>query len=343
MNSKISVVVPVFKVPEKYLRTCIESLISQTFKDIEIILVDDESPDNCGKICDEYKERDSRIKVIHQKNTGLCGARNSGVREASGEWIGFVDGDDYLENNTYEKLVNEMTDEIQVICFGFCRNYPNRIVKNDYSKFFVDRKIYKSKEELNYMQKMILNYKANCAMVPTKLIRKDFINEYNLYHNEELRQGAEGIEFNFRVFKNVKAFKFITDNLYHYVYNDTSITTTHNEENHYMVINCFKEIYKNIDKNDKDLLDWFYTRVSYAIITTAISGYFSDTNYDKYKTAKKKFKKYLKNDLVRDTLGHKKLKEMDKQRKITLIFIKYHLFFLLKILAKIRKEQKSKS
>lgn len=99
----ISIVVPVYNV-EKYLNRCIESIINQTFNNIEIILVDDGSTDSSGNICDEYKKIDSRIKVIHKENGGLSDARNVGIENACGEWIGFVDSDDYIAENMYEQL-----------------------------------------------------------------------------------------------------------------------------------------------------------------------------------------------------------------------------------------------
>ena len=103
MNPKISIVVPIYKV-EKYIHKCIDSILAQTFTDFELILVDDGSPDNCGKICDEYAMKDSRIKVIHKKNGGLSDARNAGIDTAIGEYIGFVDSDDYIESDMYKDL-----------------------------------------------------------------------------------------------------------------------------------------------------------------------------------------------------------------------------------------------
>ncbi len=93
MTDKISIIVPVYNV-EKYLKECIESILSQTYKNIEIILIDDGSTDNSGKICDEYLKKDSRVKVIHKENGGLSDARNTGIEIASGKYIGFVDSDD---------------------------------------------------------------------------------------------------------------------------------------------------------------------------------------------------------------------------------------------------------
>ena len=101
---KLSVIVPVYKV-EAYIIKCVESIINQTYKNLEIILVDDGSPDNCGKICDEYADLDSRIKVIHKKNGGLSDARNHGIKIATGDYITFVDSDDYIESDMYQVLM----------------------------------------------------------------------------------------------------------------------------------------------------------------------------------------------------------------------------------------------
>ncbi len=101
--AKVSIIVPVYNI-EKYLRQCIDSLVAQTLKDIEIILVDDGSPDSGGEICDEYAEKDERIKVIHKKNGGLSDARNAGIDLAEGDFIGFVDGDDLVLPDMFEAL-----------------------------------------------------------------------------------------------------------------------------------------------------------------------------------------------------------------------------------------------
>lgn len=104
-NALISIIIPVYKV-EKYLEKCIQSVINQTYENLQIILVDDGSPDNCGKICDEYAKKDHRIEVIHKSNGGLSDARNKGLEIAKGEYIGFVDSDDYIEADMYEVLYN---------------------------------------------------------------------------------------------------------------------------------------------------------------------------------------------------------------------------------------------
>ena len=126
---KISIIVPIYKV-ENYIGQCIESILAQTYEDIELILVDDGSPDNCGKICDTYAEGDSRIKVIHKENSGLSDARNVGVANASGEYIIFLDGDDYwIEPRFLENLSLRIEkNHPDVLCFNFQKVWEDRSV-----------------------------------------------------------------------------------------------------------------------------------------------------------------------------------------------------------------------
>lgn len=109
MDDLISVIVPVYNV-ENYLEKCVDSILNQTYKNLEIILVDDGSTDNCGKMCDEYAKKDGRIKVIHKQNGGLSDARNAGIDIAQGEFIGFIDSDDYIHLQMYEILYNAIIE-----------------------------------------------------------------------------------------------------------------------------------------------------------------------------------------------------------------------------------------
>ena len=109
MRDLISVIIPVYKV-EKYLCRCVDSVLEQTYTNMEIILVDDGSPDNCPVMCDEYARQDSRVKVIHQENAGLSGARNAGIDMAQGQWLAFVDSDDYLAAGFLERLYQACVD-----------------------------------------------------------------------------------------------------------------------------------------------------------------------------------------------------------------------------------------
>lgn len=110
MNTLISVIVPIYNV-EKYLARCVDSIVNQTYKNLEIILVDDGSPDRCPQMCDDYAKKDSRIKVVHKKNGGLSDARNAGIAVATGEYISFIDSDDYVSDDFFECLLNVMNKE----------------------------------------------------------------------------------------------------------------------------------------------------------------------------------------------------------------------------------------
>ncbi len=123
---KISVIVPVYKV-EPYLRKCLDSIVNQTYRNLEIILVDDGSPDKCGTICDEYAAKDGRIVVIHKKNGGVSSARNAGLTRATGAWIGWVDPDDWVEPDMYEYLLeNAKRYGADIAVCGLYKVYSNR-------------------------------------------------------------------------------------------------------------------------------------------------------------------------------------------------------------------------
>lgn len=139
MSTMFSIIVPIYKIKEEYLRQCIESLIGQTFRDIEIQLVDDGSPDCCGSICDEYAEHDSRIKVHHLKNGGLSYARNAGLEAASGKYIVFLDGDDWVNSdfcsNMYDILLKNQAIDIISTCYSYAYQNGQIDVCNNSQEF----------------------------------------------------------------------------------------------------------------------------------------------------------------------------------------------------------------
>ena len=125
----VSIIVPVYKTPLKYLEICIESLVHQSYRDIEIILIDDGSPDNCGVICDNYAEKYSSIRVIHKKNEGVSVARNIGIEEAKGEYIMFVDADDWLASDCVEMATEEIiSKDVDILVFKKYNVYGDKVV-----------------------------------------------------------------------------------------------------------------------------------------------------------------------------------------------------------------------
>lgn len=125
MSSVISVIVPIYNV-EKYLQRCVDSIINQTYRNLEIILVDDGSPDNCPKMCDDYAKIDNRIKVVHKENGGLSDARNAGMKVAAGEYVSFIDSDDYISLDFYKTLLQAIIDnDSDIVECGVVKFYEN--------------------------------------------------------------------------------------------------------------------------------------------------------------------------------------------------------------------------
>ena len=249
----------------------------------------------------------------------------------------------WIEKDAYENLYQLGTkNKVDVVMFGYVKDYPSKSIIMQYDKYFEDRKIYQTKEELKYLQKMVLNYNASFSAVYTKFIKRSFIEKNNIYHDEELRQGAEGIEFNIRLFESVKKAIFINAPFYHYIYNDESITTVHNEKNHQLVLNCFKKIKEEINNADSEIIGWFYNRLKYVIITTAVSVYFSVSNKETYKLQKKKFENYMSDELLQEALLSDNDYGISRIRKITLFLIKHKLFLFVKVISVIRTFQKKK-
>lgn len=115
---KVSVIIPVYNA-EKYLRKCLDSVLAQSFADFEVLLINDGSTDGSGKICDDYAQKDARVKVFHKENGGVSSARNLGLDNATGDWIVFVDSDDYVEKNYFEVINNNLSQEIDVLVFSY--------------------------------------------------------------------------------------------------------------------------------------------------------------------------------------------------------------------------------
>lgn len=336
----ISIVVPVYNVPEAYLRHCIESLINQTFENIEIILVDDGSKDHSPAICDQYAEKDSRIIVIHKKNEGLSAARNTGYKHARKKWLMFVDGDDWVEPNMCEKMVFAAEKyEVQLVMCGMYKDYGHTAQRYTY---YIKPWIKYEGSDCRWLQEQLLHFNGNIATAYCKLIDRSLLVKNHILHNEMLRQGAEGLEFNLRLFEYFESALFIDEYLYHYIYNENSISVKHDEANHAYVISCFERIKILVEQseNRETLKRWFDNRLLYVVITTAISGYFSPYNKECFTIKTQKYNKYLEYDIVQKALKSENTQGLSTLRKFALFCIKHKLFVVLQILGQIRAWQK---
>lgn len=248
----VSVIIPIYKV-EKYLSTCVESVINQTYKNIEIILVDDGSPDNCPKICDEYAEKDNRIKVIHKQNGGLSDARNAGIKIAEGDYFSFVDSDDVIHPQMLEFLSKTAVEKkVQVVTCGFS-NIPEDCNGNDNSYFYTFENAFaeKCKEValIEYVKKVYWTT-AWAKLYSRKLFEKIEYPVGRLHEDE------------FTTYKLLySAGKICMLNLpfYYYRIRSSSITANITEKNLTDTIDAFVEkIEFFLNKDEKELAEYSY-------------------------------------------------------------------------------------
>lgn len=220
---QISFIVPVYMIREIYLRKCLSSLICLRGKDIEIIVIDDGSPDNTGLICDEYAARDKRVKVFHNKHKGVSQARNAGIDLAIGKYLTFIDGDDWIEPNKMETLCSYVrTSEDDLIIYGHYINEEKAI--KEIRPFRGDRHFLQPKE-IDCLRKMTLvrgydtlrtdpNAGSVCNATD-KFIKKTLLLKSGIRFNQEINLGEDSI-FNFEFIPFCKQIKYIDVLAYHY-------------------------------------------------------------------------------------------------------------------------------
>lgn len=244
MRPNISIVVPIYNV-EKYLNECIQSLINQTYKNIEIILVDDGSPDNCPKICDEYSKIDNRIKTVHKLNGGLSDARNRGLRESIGKYILFVDSDDYIELDTCERFISEIDSKSPDIVVGNARRIVNDKITIMQHSYITRGESVTGKDYLKKELRFGVMYMAACL----NLYKRSFLIENELEFKVGLLHEDE--QFTPRVFLNAKQVIGTDIIFYNYRIREGSITTSKdnikNAEHLMKICKELEGIYRNID------------------------------------------------------------------------------------------------
>lgn len=204
----VSVIVPIYKV-ELYLDKCIQSIVSQTYRNLEIILIDDGSPDRCGEICDEWAKKDSRIRVFHQQNSGVTRARAKGVELAKGSWIFFVDSDDILPNTSIENLISKANEcDIIIGQVEFTGPY-----KWPYKKLNI------LLQSNKYISKLLT--KKIHGGPNSRLIRKDLFNFFIFDIPPKIICGEDFL-MNLRLGRNAKNIRVISDIVYKYIYRENS-------------------------------------------------------------------------------------------------------------------------
>ncbi len=214
-EKKISVIIPVYNI-EKFLNKCIESVLAQTYKNLEIILVDDGSTDSSGIICDNFASLDNRIKVLHKTNGGLSSARNSGIEIASGEYVAFIDGDDYIEPNMIETLLNACANnEADLsICSFFMEDSEGKICAKSES---LENNCYSNIEALELLA---LPRQDRYVVAWNKLYKKSLFDKIKFPLNKLYEDQATV----HKVFWEAKKIVTLSDKLYHYIVREGSLS-----------------------------------------------------------------------------------------------------------------------
>lgn len=253
---EISVVIPVYNV-ENYLRHCIDSVLSQSFKDLEVLLIDDGSTDSSGDICDEYAKADEHITVIHKENGGLSDARNVGIDNAKGENIFFLDSDDYIENNSlsvlYENLVRENAD---ISVGGIYNCYQNKKVPQ-YPE--IEYRTYSGTEAL----REVLAGKIIPGSICGKLIKAELLNTLRFRVGRTYEDAFIMPDLMLSAGKVVVT----TEPLYNYYHRAGSITTTAFSPKRFDVIDAYKYTKECVNNNCPSLLSYADFRLLWAHFT----------------------------------------------------------------------------
>lgn len=308
MDYKISIIVPIYN-SEKHLKKCLDSIINQTYKSLEIILVDDGSTDSSGKIADEYKRLDERVKVIHKKNDGVSIARNVGLTVSSGDYVGFVDSDDWIESKMYETLLDiiiEKKVDISICNLFFQDENGNDLEKFDYDDGYLN---FSTLIKQMFFSRSIQGYTCN------KLYKASLLKEKNVLFNNNIFVLEDDL-FNIEILsKNIESTAFYSNKrLYHYIKHESSVSNRKfNEKN----LSYFVVRIREVELLENLKLDVNYLKLDYcsAFIRAKIL-------MKKYKIKKTK----LYYDLLEQYWKYKseiKFNNLNLKLKIKYIIVKY--------------------
>lgn len=283
MGKIYSIIVPIYKV-ESYLEECISSIISQTYKDLQIILVDDGSPDNCLEICKSFSEKDRRINIVHKENGGLVSARKAGADQAKGDYIICLDGDDWIEPTYVEEIDNVLKDyNYDVVCTGFniasdSEKKPQKLTERLGS--------YNKKElEIEIYPHLIQSSKAT-SFLPTvwaKAFRRELYITYQIKVDNRIAMGEDGA-CTIPLIYNADSM-FIFDNpLYNYRVNENSMTKAKRSQSWSSFFAIVQYLIEAVDMSNNDISEQMNRRIARSFFNVAKSRFNDKKPYKEIKT-----------------------------------------------------------
>lgn len=331
-----SVIVPVYKV-EEYLPACIESVLSQTFSDFELILVNDGSPDNCPEICDSYKEKDNRIKVVHKENGGLASARKAGLKIAQGDYVFNLDSDDLIESDTLEYAYNKIKDtNAEIVTFSY------RWVQNgntvDYTDDCIPEGLYEGKDITEHIYSRLLmnkNMEHISYYLAGKAIKRELLTPNLLNVSDKISLG-EDLCCVIPCYLNAKSVYITKKDAYLYTVRFSSISKAFNSKQIYLVEDIINEISKNDFSNIKDFesqLCRYSCFMCFAILASAAEGnYFGSIG---------EIKNNIKNSQHYEKIKNAEFDKVSTKSKITYALMKKNhykiAFYFLNLCGQIKK------
>ncbi len=336
----IGVIVPIYRIKEEYLRCCIESIINQTYRDLEVILVDDCSPDACGKVCDEYAQLDHRIKVIHmQENKGQANARNEGIQVCKAKWITFVDADDWLDLDTFQEVSSRLNNDDDVLIYHVCVNYVNKEI--DVSNVVAN---WDSREKLENLQLIALSvpaktypngefYEAPWAKIYSRRLLQD--NKL-LFRNYKLKE--DGIFFQ-EVIEKSNHVREVNVGKYHYRMREGSEINRYREDtpNEQKKILDFFWNFCEINKKGEEYAHALYYLTLVSMKNCIISYYYNTNLKVPHNKRFSMCKEFFSDYPYKEVFNFIRLSELKTIYKIMALLIKYRLYGLLNILYRFTK------
>lgn len=318
MKKKISIIVPIYN-SEKYLKKCIDSILQQTYYNLEILLIDDGSTDKSKKICDEYKKKDSRIVFLSKNNTGVADTRNFGIKNSTGEYIGFVDSDDFIEKNMFENLINN------IIIYNADISICNFINNKEEKKENGDVKVLDRDETL----KSVLVNDEISGFLWNKLYKKEILENFKIELNKNISI-CEDLLFNCNYIKNIKKAVFTEQRLYHYIKRIDSAVNGQFNNKHLTLLDAYDKMIPIYQKENIKIYDYFKAFYVLANVNIKTKMFLNNVKNEKIKErCNKNINKYLKEVLKTPNLSFKLR---------TKVFIYYYFHDAINILKKILKK-----
>ena len=332
----ISIVIPFYKVPYEYMHECLRSVINQTYQNIEIILVDDGSPDDCGKICDEYKSMDDRIVVIHKKNGGLSDARNAGIEVASSEWITFVDGDDWIERDFCEHFMNRIkscSNIADVYFYSGFRNFPNKEVIG--MPHFEDGKRFSNHSEREFLQgkccTIHLEKNGNRKGITissawAKMYKLAYIKRHNLRF--PIVPYDEDSIFYMYALEKAESVEYVAKAIYHYRFTENSIVNKYRpnalqEQNLYLSeLFKFVEIFRKSDSCRRLI----YMRGMTSMLLMLKQYYYNDKNPATSWKRWKAFNDVIKEEPFKSVFKNIRISDLGRNAMIKYILLRLKMY-----------------